>query len=172
LGRYKDRWIFHWHNAAGDIMKKTSFNQRLERLSQSGHCPPLQDTEAVLNDIRDRKCHIVKVKGDDQRLDYAYSIGLWHHFNHPEIIAFGSPEQVGEQLIDDIQALVKVGQPPPIRQTLGQPAAEYPVQLQPIEDEQWIRHFLRGADWFYDQESFPVLELLWNQRVDINDKQP
>lgn len=115
----------------------------------------------MLNEIRDRKCYIVKVTGNDQQPDYAYSIGLWHHFNHPEVIAFGPPDQVGEQLIGDIQTLVKVGQPPPVQQALGLPAERYSACLQPIEDQQWIRHFLKGADWFYDRESFPVLELCW-----------
>ncbi|MGF1600547.1 MAG: DUF4262 domain-containing protein [Thermosynechococcaceae cyanobacterium] len=142
-------------------MKKTSFNQRLERLLSSGSCPPLSYPEQVLDDIRDRKCHIVKVIGNDQQPDYAYSIGLWHHFNHPEVIAFGPPDPVGEKLIRDIQTLVKVGQPPPIQQALGLPVQNGPAHLQPIADEQWIRHFLNGADWFYDRESFPVLELCW-----------
>jgi hypothetical protein len=134
-------------------MKKTSFNERLERLLPNTLPTAFQDR--VLNDIRDRKCHIVKVEGCDQYPSYSYSVGLWHHFGHPEFITFSQPQQMGEQLIDDMQKLVKVGQPPVV-----QPHKEnYPVKLQPIHDSQWISSFLSLADWFYDRESFPVLEL-------------
>lgn len=141
-------------------MKKTSFNERLARLSQSTLPPDCQDQ--VLSDIRDRKCHIVKVKGNHLHPSYTYSVGLWHHFGHPEIITFSQPEQRGEQLIDDIQKIVKVGQPPVVNEESGALEAHYPIKLQSIEDEQWTRDFLPLANWFYDRESFPVLELFPN----------
>jgi hypothetical protein len=135
-------------------MKKTSFNERLERLLPNNLPTAFQDR--VLSDIRDRKCHIVKVEGCDRHPSYSYSVGLWHHFGHPEFITFSQPQQMGEQLIDDMQKLVKVGQPPVVQL---QPKENYPVKLQPIHDSQWISDFLSLADWFYDRESFPVLEL-------------
>ena len=140
-------------------MKKTSFSERLERLSQSQNNLPSAFQDQVLNNIRDRKCHIVTVEGNDQHPGYAYSVGLWHHFGHPEIITFNQPEQKSEKLIDDMQQLVKVGQPPLVHQ---EEREHYPVKLQPIDDGQWISSFLNLADWFYDRESFPVLELFCN----------
>ena len=145
-------------------MNKKSFNERVERISQSPNPPPFdcQDRIKILSDIRDRKCHIVKVEGNDQHPSYTYSVGLWHHFGHPEFITFSQSEQSGEQLIDDMQKLVKVGQPPAIQHPSGQPPEDYPVKLQPITDEQWSRNFLSLADWFYDHDFFPVLELFPN----------
>lgn len=143
-------------------MKRTSFNERLERLSQSPTDLPLDCQEQFLNDIRDRKCHIVKVEGNEQHPSYTYSVGLWHHFGHPEFITFSQPDQNGEQLIDDMQKLVKVGQPPAIPQTPDAPAQDYPIKLQPINDQKWIQDFLSLADWFYACESFPVVELFQN----------
>ncbi len=143
-------------------MKKTSFNQRLERLSQSENRLPPLCQDRVLNDIRQHKCHIVTVPESDGQPGYTYSTGLWHNFEHPEIITFGLPESVGEKLIDDMQKLVKVGQPPVVKQALGKSEDHYPVELQPIEDEQWINQYLPLANWFYARESFPVLEILWN----------
>ncbi|MEO0374743.1 MAG: DUF4262 domain-containing protein [Cyanobacteria bacterium P01_A01_bin.17] len=143
-------------------MKKTSFNERLERLSQSRTILPPDCQDQVLSDIRDRKCHIVKVEGNDQHPSYAYSVGLWHHFGHPEFVTFSQPEQIGEQLIDDMQKLVKVGQPPVVQPAQEGSELNYPVKLHPIDNAQWARDFLPLADWFYDRESFPVLELFPN----------
>lgn len=137
-------------------MKKASFSQRLERLDQARLSPAAQ--QWILGNIREHKCHIATVEGTAERPSYAYSVGLWHHFGYPEIIAFGPPQQTCEQLIDDIQTLVKVGQPPPVQQQFGQSEAHYPVELQPIEDDQWISDFLQLADWFYAHDPFPVLE--------------
>jgi hypothetical protein len=38
---------------------------------------------------------------------FAYSIGLWETYGHPEIICFGLPNDLGHEIINDVAEIIK-----------------------------------------------------------------
>ncbi|MCY7412782.1 MAG: DUF4262 domain-containing protein [Salinibacterium sp.] len=51
----------------------------------------------------------VQVHETDQQPNYAYSVGLWKTFQHPEVIVFGLLPDVGHRLINVIGEGVREG---------------------------------------------------------------
>ena len=64
----------------------------------------------VLQDIQRVGWHVVKVfVPKDEEGDWAYSIGLFHSFGHPEVILFGLPLDRCMTLVNVIGRQVKAG---------------------------------------------------------------
>lgn len=53
---------------------------------------------------------VVKIDADAHEPDYAYSVGLYKTFHHPEVIVFGLDLDVLHQIVDTIGEQVKEGQ--------------------------------------------------------------
>ena len=69
---------------------------------------PEDDVERrVLSDVAASGCHVIKVMEDDSGPGFAYSVGLFHNFDHPEILIVGLDLNVMHGIInnlrDDIQ---------------------------------------------------------------------
>ncbi len=141
-------------------MGKVSLDQHLDRLLHAGSWQRIH--HEMLDNIRTRRFHLTTVDTEGVEPTPVYSVGLWHHFNHPEIVTFGLPEQVAKDLITDMIYLIKMGQPPAMSTPLGQVNGHYPVRLEPVTDRNLVHTHLPMAVWFYEGDTFPVLQLFWS----------
>lgn len=62
------------------------------------------------SDIEEYGLSVIIVEATDYLPSFAYSIGLWEKFKHPEIICFGLIVQTLHSIINDVADLVKAGQ--------------------------------------------------------------
>ena len=111
---------------------------------------------------------VIMVNATDYSPSFAYSIGLYETYKHPEIICFGLPNDLGHGIINDVAALIKNGE-----------------QIRPLKnydnifknsrseflkvDERNIDDYFAAALNFYQTTKFPALQLVWTDR---NDKFP
>jgi hypothetical protein len=51
--------------------------------------PEHEADETIIRNVRKHGCHIVGIIGDEQGPPYAFSIGLFLNYGHPEIVIFG-----------------------------------------------------------------------------------
>ncbi|MEW6493544.1 MAG: DUF4262 domain-containing protein [Cyanobacteriota bacterium] len=121
--------------------------------------------QKVFDDIKQYGWHILGVEADETSPGFAYSIGLWHHFQHPEIILFGLPYEVMGRIINIIGDQVKAG----TRFEAGKPYYEilenYPCVFETVASAQ-IGNFLCWARWFYGyQDQFPALQGFWPDKA-------
>jgi hypothetical protein len=63
----------------------------------------------LIDDIREFRWHVLKVLGDDSGPGFAYSVGLFKTFNHPEIIIIGLKLDLAHILINNIGEDIKKG---------------------------------------------------------------
>jgi hypothetical protein len=64
---------------------------------------PTDDSDRkLLADVQEYGWHIIGVEQDEEGPAFAYSIGLYHTFQHPEAILFGLDVKVMQQIINGI----------------------------------------------------------------------
>lgn len=123
------------------------------------HCPPLT-RESIQEKIDQYGCFIVQVPADDYLPGFAYTIGLYQRFNHPEIICFGLSLQVMADLLNHACEQIKNGLSF-VPNTLCEGFPEdYPVQFLPV-DAAYYPYYLGTGTHFYEHTPFPAIQLVW-----------
>jgi hypothetical protein len=117
--------------------------------------------EKVLKDVENNGWHVIVVSDEGREPGWGFSVGLYYTFRHPEVVIFGLPREVKYAVINTIGENVRIGK----RYQSGIEAAdilsnEVPCFFQTVE-KSWYEHFLGYARWFYENDSFPVLQCFW-----------
>lgn len=114
----------------------------------------------VRSDIDQYGWHVAKIAGDEQAPPWAFTIGLEHSFEHPEVIVFGMELDLLHGLLNHIGEQVKRGrQFEPDERAAGILAQNPPVFR--AVAERWLGPFVGNAAWFYRERSFRVLQCFW-----------
>ena len=117
----------------------------------------------VLSDIKRVGWHITGVsprEGDDGT-NWAFSIGLYFSYGHPEVILLGLPVKTCMEVVNVIGQQVKEGRH-------YESDHEYPDILanpfrcafKNVQHSQYKDH-VGYALWFYESEDFPLLQCFW-----------
>src|SRR5262249_31703607 len=76
------------------------------------HCPPEladEDDRKLLADVEGYGWHVIGVEEDEEGPGFAYSIGLYHTFHHPEVIVFGLSVRVLHRIVNAVGEGVRSG---------------------------------------------------------------
>ena len=124
--------------------------------------------EQSKQDIAKYGLQVIMVSSTSYLPSFAYSIGLWQTYQHPEIICFGFSNDLGHTILNDVAELIKNGE----RMEAGKnydnifedSKAEFlNVALDNISD------YFGTALNYYEGNKFPALQLVW---TDHDDKFP
>ena len=111
---------------------------------------------------------VIMVSGSDYSPSFAYSIGLFETYNHPEIICFGLPEKLGHEIINDVADLLKNGEIIKTHTNYDNIFKDSKAEFLFVDDRN-IDDYFGAALNYYDTIKFPALQLVWTDR---NDKFP
>jgi hypothetical protein len=97
---------------------------------------------------------------------FAYTVGLFSSYRHPELITFGAREQVLRYLLDVAGKRIRKG----ARAPLGQPVdwtrrlfrRGYPIQFREVRDPASYACYLRAAIRHHGPGQVPLLQLVWS----------
>ncbi|MCU1270527.1 MAG: hypothetical protein JWN74_1821 [Acidobacteriaceae bacterium] len=102
-------------------------------------------------------------KEGDTGPEWSYSTGLFHSYAHPEIIIFGLELRNMRKIVNNVGSAVKNG-------SRFKPGSEYfdiftkyGCQFRDVSVDHY-RAYLGWAIWFYERDSFPVLQCFWPDR--------
>ena len=119
------------------------------------------------SDVETYGWHVAKIAGDDQAPPWAFSIGLEHNFDHPEVLVFGMELPLLHNLINHIGEQVKRGQRFDPRGTEDDDGyrpqgvlAHHPPALRRVQPR-WYGPFVGNAAVFYRERPFRVLQCFW-----------
>lgn len=128
------------------MRKKQPYNEAIESI--------------ISADIENEGCHIVLVEADDYLPAYAYTIGLFPNYQHPEVICFGLSPELLKTLLKDAQKLIK-------QDKKLIPGYLFPEFLKG-HNTQFLRvnpayypDYFGLAQRFYNSRNFPALQLVW-----------
>ncbi len=106
---------------------------------------------------------VITVSSTDYSPSFAYSIGLYRTYQHPEIICFGLSNDLVHVIINDVADLIRKGEKfePSINydNIFKESRAEF-LEV----DERNIDDYFAAAINFYDSIKFPALQLVWTDR--------
>lgn len=111
---------------------------------------------------------VIIIEATNYLPSFAYSIGLWQKFKHPEIICFGLTTRTLHVIINDVARLVKEGQAIQIDKIYNDVFENGRAEFLRVDDRNLSDYFGTAID-FYNSKDFPALQLVWTDR---NDKFP
>lgn len=117
------------------------------------------------NNIEKFGLQVVMVSATDYLPSFAYSIGLYKTYKHPEIICFGLPSELGHAIINDIADLIKKGEKIEPSKNYGNIFKNSRAEFLKV-DERNIDDYFATAINFYQTTKFPAFQLIWTDRKD------
>jgi len=118
------------------------------------------EEKKVLQDVAEEGVHIVHVPKSDEGPGFSATIGLWFHFEQPEVIVFGLPDEVAEELLNAVTDAADEGK----RFKHGEDHKDlligYAVRFLDVPLEK-VSDYLGTAQWAYAGAEFPVVQLVW-----------
>jgi len=117
----------------------------------------------VLTDIRTQGFHIVGVfpREHEEGPNWAFSIGPFHSFSHPEVIVRGLSLKTCESVVSIIGEQVKTG----CRYEIGEVYNDiledpYRCTFKQVDPSHYREH-VGYALWFYAPDRFPLMQCFW-----------
>lgn len=115
----------------------------------------------VISGIVDKYgCYIAMIESDHLP-SFAYSIGLYEKFEHPEIICFGLNIDMMGNLINEVAAMIKQGSK--IQTDVSYPdfLENVDVKFIPVSKSFYGNYFGYGTRYYKDSTDFSALQLVW-----------
>lgn len=115
-------------------------------------------------DIQRYGLHILKVAGGNEWPEFAYSVGLFQSFAHPEVIILGLPGDIAQDILNGLADVIRSGKRCAPEDETEDLVERYPCKFLDVPFEQMFAHF-GWAIWYYDDRMFPVLQLVYPDRM-------
>lgn len=107
---------------------------------------------------------MIKVAEDEDGPGFAYSVGLFQSFGHPEIIIFGLSLELMHRLINDLGQMIRAGERFDDHSSSSDPLEGYRIRFRQVAPG--ARDYYFGAAVrFYGDEEFPSLHCIWPDRL-------
>ena len=126
------------------------------------------DENKLISDIESYGWTVLLVEATDYLPSFAYTVGLWKNYNHPEIICLGLTTSTLHSILNIGGELVKDGQSLQVNRDyddfFNSGTAQF-IQVDPRN----LTDYFGYAIWFNNTNNFPALQLVWTDR---NNKYP
>ena len=119
--------------------------------------------EQCERDIQSYGLHILKVTGDEEWPEFAYTVGLFHSFNHPEVIVLGLPGETAQAILNNLADVIRTGKRFAAGEVSEVLLENYACKFLAIPPAQVTAHF-GWAFWYYGDSPFPTLQLVYPDR--------
>jgi Domain of unknown function (DUF4262) len=116
--------------------------------------------EVVVKNIEQYGWHVTLIRGEERSPGWAFSIGFYRSYGHPEVVVFGLPVELMRKVINAIGADVSAGKVFRSESAYSQILEGVSCIFQTVE-KVWYQPFLGYARWFYQGDEFPVLQCIW-----------
>ena len=117
----------------------------------------------LLSSIERVGWHVVMVPEEGNTPGWAFSVGLFQSFSHPEVVVFGLPLELSGQVINSIGEEIRAGK-------TFEAGSEHREILDEVRctfrhvNARWYRAFLGASGWYYRGPDFPALQCIWPDR--------
>jgi hypothetical protein len=104
------------------------------------------EQQEVLADVAEQGVHVVHVPRDGgQGPSYSYTVGLWESFQQPEVVVFGMPEDVAQDLLDAVADDASEGRTVQAGDRRDDLLVGYPVRFFPVPADVVASHLGRAV---------------------------
>jgi hypothetical protein len=106
---------------------------------------------------------VMLLEATDYLPSFAYTVGLWKNYHHPEIISFGLTTKTLHVILNDAGEIVKSGRTIEVGKNYDDFFENNNAQFVHV-DSRNIADYLGQAINFYDSSDFPAIQLIWTDR--------
>ena len=129
---------------------------------------PKPDGEAddrLFRNVREHGCQILRIAGDEQTPDYAFSIGLYLNYGQAELIMFGLDPNDASNIINDIRDRAATGRTCAAGDVCDDLFVDQKVCFMEVPLHAYSA-YLGTAIWFYERlpRPFPCCQIVWPDR--------
>ncbi|WP_445370113.1 DUF4262 domain-containing protein (plasmid) [Methylomonas sp. HW2-6] len=117
----------------------------------------------LLEDVEKFGWHCLNILAEGELPPYSFTVGLFHSYQHPELIIFGLPANVAHQILHIAAEAIKDGNPI----GLALPTEELLEGYSCCFVEVPISHYRENVGfcrWFYEGDAFPLYQVVWPSR--------
>jgi hypothetical protein len=101
------------------------------------------------------------IAADGEGPAFAYTIGLYEKFGHPEIIVFGLPHESMHGILNRCGNMIRDGKRFDIEEPVSGVLEDYEVRFRAVTSEESYANYLGYGCRHYGGHTFPVFQLLW-----------
>lgn len=118
----------------------------------------------LLSDIEEHGWHVVFVAEEPGTPRFAFTVGLYYRYAHPEILVMGLKQPTAHSLLHAMVARIQGGEKFEAG-TLVTDISSFPLALVPVHAGHFGEYLGYGI-WFYRslKAPFPALQLVWPDR--------
>jgi len=106
---------------------------------------------------------VAMIEATDYLPSFAYTIGLWKSYGHPELISFGLTVKTLHEILNLAGENIKNGAQYKVGTVYSEFFTNGNAQLLAV-DERNIRDYFGYAVWFNKGQEFPAMQLVWTDR--------
>lgn len=114
----------------------------------------------LLEDVGENGLHIAHVPETDELPEYSYTVGMWHSFEQPEVVVFGLPKDVADELLNALADDAAEGKTFLAGSKHDGVLVGYPARFLGVPAEQATTHLPLVA-WAYEDAATPAVQLVW-----------
>ena len=124
--------------------------------------PEDESDRKLLEDVNRVGWHIVGIDADaaEGTPDYAFTVGLYHSLDHPEIAIYGLPHETAMQLLNIMGVAIQSGARFSHGGTTDDVAEGVTLSFINFDPKNYQSE-LGYARWFYRGNDFPALQCVW-----------
>ena len=129
--------------------------------------PKDESDRKLLSDVSEFGWHVVGVQEENSSPLFAFTVGLFYQYLHPEILIMGLPHEVAHKLLASAKNIIHKGGSIQPWSALEE-VASFPLMALPIHLNHYREH-LGYATWFYESlpEPFPAIQLVWPDKAGV-----
>jgi hypothetical protein len=114
----------------------------------------------IVDDVAEYGWHVVWVLAEGDAPEFAFSVGFFQSYEHPELVIFGLQSKTAHSILATCLERIQDGHPFAGGQVRSDILVDYSVAVLEI-DKRYYREYLGSAIGFYDGLDFPALQLVW-----------
>jgi len=114
----------------------------------------------LISDIEKLGWIVFKVLEDDRGPGFCYSVGLYKHYQHPEIVIVGLKLDLAHILINEIGESIKEGKKFHSGEFYPEILDDFRCLMVNVDKEYYQDYFGYGL-WYYKDDAFPVLQCIY-----------
>jgi len=114
----------------------------------------------VISDIKKYGVHIVQVMEDEEHPRFAYTIGLFENYLHPEVIIIGLKDELTEILLNNIAYDVKNGKTYTANEFHEGVLDDFLCYFGEVPKSEY-KDYVGWAIWFYKGDAFPLVQCVY-----------
>ena len=117
----------------------------------------------LLDNIEEFGWAVILLEATDYLPSFAYTIGLWKSYQHPELISFGLTTKTLHLILNDAAAIAKSGRVIEVGKNYNDFFERNDTQFVNVDSRNIIDYFGQAIN-FYGSEDFPAKQLVWTDR--------